>query len=108
MFHSLPNSEKEPASFLESRYEKCVVTSSCSKSYDVPGIRVGWIATLSNDFIGRFTQIRNYVTISVGLVDEIIVAEALSSRCRQRLIQRSLDIAKANLTFLAEFVAKHL
>ncbi|KAA8649633.1 uncharacterized protein ATNIH1004_002304 [Aspergillus tanneri] len=107
MFHSLPNGEMEPVSFLESGYEKCIVTSSCSKSYGVPGIRVGWIATLSNDFLSRFTQIRNYTTISVGLIDEIIAAEALSSRCRQPLIQRSLDFAKANLTFLAEFVAKH-
>ncbi|KAB8067425.1 pyridoxal phosphate-dependent transferase [Aspergillus leporis] len=107
MFHFPPNCEKELISFLESGYEKCIVTSSCSKSYGVPGIRVGWIATLSNDFIGRLTQIRNYTTISVGLVDEIIAAEALSSRCRQRLIQRSLDMAKINLAFLAQFISKH-
>lgn len=107
MFHFPSNCEKEPVSFLESRYEKCIVTSSCSKSYGVPGIRVGWIATPSNDFISRFTQIRNYTTISVGLVDEIIAVETLSLRCRQRLIQRSLDMAKTNLAFLAEFVSKH-
>ncbi|KAJ5110839.1 hypothetical protein N7532_001374 [Penicillium argentinense] len=96
MFHSLPNGEKEPVSFLESGYEKCIVTSSCSKSYGVPGIRVA-----------RFTQIRNYSTISVGQIDEAIAVEALSSRCRQRLIQRSLDMAKVNHTFLAKFVAEH-
>ncbi|GFF78058.1 capreomycidine synthase [Aspergillus lentulus] len=107
MFHFSPNHEEEPASFLESGYEKCIVTSSCSKSYGLPGIRVGWIATLSNDFIRRFTQIRNYTTISVGLVDEIIAAEVLSPRCRLSLLQRSSDMAKANLRFLREFVAKN-
>jgi aspartate/methionine/tyrosine aminotransferase len=107
MFHFLKDGEKEPVSFLESGYEKCIVTSSCSKSFGIPGIRVGWIATLANDFLRRFTQIRNYTTISVGQLDETIAAEALSSRCRQCLIQRSLDMAKANLTFLAEFVAEH-
>ena len=107
MFHFLPDGEKEPVSFLESGYEKCIVTSSCSKSSGIPGIRVGWIATLANDFLGRFTQIRNYTTISVGQIDEMIATEALSSRCRQRLIQRSLDMAEANLTFLTEFVAEH-
>ncbi|KAL4865732.1 hypothetical protein BDV12DRAFT_187923 [Aspergillus spectabilis] len=107
MFHSLPNGEKEPVSFLESGYENCIVTSSCSKSYGIPGIRVGWIATLSKVFLSRFTQVRNYTTISVGQIDELIAAEALSSRCRHRLIQRSLDMAKVNLTFLAKFVAEH-
>ena len=107
MFHFLKDGEKEPVSFLESGYEKCIVTSSCSKSFGIPGIRVGWIATLANDFLRLFTQIRNYTTISVGQIDETIAAEALSSRCRQRLIQRSLDMAKANLAFLAEFVAEH-
>ncbi|OJZ79615.1 hypothetical protein ASPFODRAFT_86068 [Aspergillus luchuensis CBS 106.47] len=107
MFHSLPNGEEEPVSFLESGYEKCVVTGSCSKSYGIPGIRVGWIATLSNDFLARFTQLRNYTTISVGQIDESIAIEALSARCRQRLIQRSLDMAQVNLTFLAQFVAEH-
>ncbi|GLA18153.1 hypothetical protein AnigIFM62618_005308 [Aspergillus niger] len=107
MFHSLPNGEREPVSFLESGYERCIVTSSCSKSYGIPGIRVGWIATLSNDFLCRFTQIRNYTTISVGQIDELIATEALSSRCRPRLIQRSLDMAKVNLSFLAKFIAEH-
>lgn len=45
MFHSITPSDADfPPSAINLRYKKVVVTGSMTKTYGLPGIRVGWIA----------------------------------------------------------------
>ncbi len=83
-------------------YEKGVSTGSMSKVYSLAGLRLGWVSG-SADFIAAAAARRDHTTISCGLLDELLGTLALENR--DRLLERSLGIVRANARFLDEWVA---
>ena len=108
LFHSIsPASPEFPPSALSLSYAKTIVTGSLSKAYSLAGIRVGWIASRSQDIIEACAQARDYTTISVSQIDDQIAAFALSSDCIHGLLQHNIQLAKRNLEILERFVESH-
>nr|CAB97148.1 putative transaminase [Lactococcus lactis] [Lactococcus cremoris subsp. cremoris MG1363] len=56
----LPLDEETPYAPIADLYEKGISTNSISKTYSVPGIRVGWVATQDRDLCNEFRKIRDY------------------------------------------------
>lgn len=92
---------------LNMPYERIVVTGSLSKAYSLAGIRVGWIASRSQDILDACSQARDYTTISVSQLDDQVAAYALSQDCVHGLLSRNLKLAKTNLGLLEQFVDNH-
>lgn len=101
------NPEQMPVSFLELGYERTVVTGSMSKAYGLAGIRVGWIATQSQEIMRALVRSRDYTNISVSKIDELIAAEALNKRCRTPILIKNNAIPVDNLEILGSFVQKN-
>ena len=57
-----------------------ISVSSLSKTYGLPGIRIGWLVTRDRDLRDRFLAAKEQILISGSLVDETIALHALRRR----------------------------
>ena len=105
LFHGAMKSQ----SFLEmaDKEDKVIVTSSMSKAWGLNGTRVGWLATKNATIFARCFNLSLYTCAAVGRIDEIIAGEALSERCRQKILAKHLLMAQKNLELLDNFVSDH-
>lgn len=60
-------------------YDKGISTGSMSKTYSLPGLRLGWIAA-REELINEINKHREYNTISVSILDDYYSAIALENR----------------------------
>jgi aspartate/methionine/tyrosine aminotransferase len=72
-----------------------------SKSYAMPGLRIGWIATHDRDLLARLARFKDYTTICSAAPSEILAIMGL--RARDRVLSRSRSIVAANLERLDLF-----
>ena len=82
-------------------YEKGISTAGMSKAYSLAGLRLGWV-TAPNSVIEDVMIHRDYDTISVGMIDDYLATIALESV--DRLLERSHEITRGNLSYLASWV----
>jgi aspartate/methionine/tyrosine aminotransferase len=100
--------EHDPASRLPSAcdcYERGVSLGSISKSYGLPGLRTGWIATRDRAIRDAVSALKDYTTICSSAPSELLTALAL--RNRQVLLDRNLQIVRRNLPLLDGFFERH-
>jgi aspartate/methionine/tyrosine aminotransferase len=100
--------EHDPASRLPAAcdvYERAVSLGSISKSYGLPGLRIGWIATRDAGLRDAVATLKDYTTICASAPSEFLTALAL--RHRQVLLDRNLAIVRRNLPLLDGFFERH-
>ncbi len=83
-------------------YEKGISTAGMSKAYSLAGLRVGWIAG-PKDMLHEVMIHRDYNTISVGKIDELLAALALENR--DKILNRSRRITRENLQIVKDWIA---
>ncbi len=76
-----------------------------SKTYGLPGLRIGWVATRNSDILGRMARLKDYTTICNSAPSEYLAMIAL--RHRERLARRNREIIEANLGLLDDFFQRH-
>lgn len=76
-----------------------------SKTYGLPGLRIGWIATRNAQIYERMAALKDYTTICNSAPSEFLAELAL--RHRAKLVRRNLEIIARNLRLLDEFFAEH-
>lgn len=103
VYRFLTQEEGYPESIAD-LYEKGISVGSMSKVFSLAGLRLGWIATRSEEAMREILLHRDYDTISCGLIDEALAAVAL--KAKEALIARSRRIVRENLAVLDEWVAK--
>lgn len=100
--------EHDPAQLLPSvadRYERGIALSGLSKSFALPGLRIGWLATHDRDFLARAVAFKDYTTICNSAPAEILGVIAL--RSRQQILARNRAIIRENLGRAGQFFAAH-
>ncbi|MFA4966037.1 MAG: aminotransferase class I/II-fold pyridoxal phosphate-dependent enzyme [Thermoleophilia bacterium] len=98
--------ERDPAGRLPSaveKYEKAVTLCGLSKSFSLPGLRVGWLATRDRELAARVAAAKDYTTICGGAPGEVLGLIGL--RERRRIVARNRERIAANLERLCGFVA---
>ncbi len=85
--------------------ERAVSLGVMSKTYGLPGLRIGWVATRNAPMADRMAALKDYTTICNSGPSEFLAEIAL--RHRHRLIRRNLDIITANLNILDDFFERH-
>lgn len=86
-------------------YEKGISLSGLSKSFALPGLRIGWLATQDTSLPLKWLTFKDYTTICNSAPSEILALMAL--RATGPIIQRNLKIVHDNLQAAKEFVVKH-
>jgi aspartate/methionine/tyrosine aminotransferase len=100
--------EYEPASQLPSIcevYEKGIALSGLSKSYALPGLRIGWLAAQDSSWTERWLAVKDYTTICNSAPSEILGIIALQNK--DRILKRNLGIIQANITSANQFFSEH-
>ena len=86
-------------------YEKGISLSGMSKTFGLPGLRIGWIATRERAFVERFLAFKDYTTICSSAPSEVLSIVAL--RAKAALVARNLAIVQDNLEIADQFFAEH-
>jgi aspartate/methionine/tyrosine aminotransferase len=75
-----------------------------SKTFALPGLRIGWLACRDRELLARIAAIKDYTTICSSAPSEILALIAL--RRRDDVVARSRAIVDANLPLLDDFFAR--
>ena len=97
MYWLLEHNYREPLPACCTVYENSVSLFGLSKSFGLPGLRIGWIATRKKDLYGKIAAMKDYTTICNSAPSEEVARIAL--RHREYLITRSSDIVRSNLSY---------
>jgi aspartate/methionine/tyrosine aminotransferase len=85
-------------------HERAVSLGSMSKTYGLPGLRLGWFATRDAGILQRCLEFKYYTTICNSAPSEFLTALAL--RHRGAIVQRNLEIVRQNLALLDAFIQR--
>ena len=100
--------EHDPADRLPAAcdlYERAMSLGSMSKTYGLPGLRLGWLASRDRDALAKIVDLKHYTTICASAPSELLSALAL--RHRHVLADRSREIVLTNLALLDAFFVRH-
>lgn len=97
--------DQEPRPWACDLYENAVSMGVMSKSFGLPGLRIGWIATRNADIYKKMASYKDYTTICNSAPSEYLAVLALQKR--SVILERSRNLIKANLDLLEEFFSRH-
>ena len=98
----LPLDDAEDYAPIVDLYEKGISTNSLSKTYSVPGVRLGWVATQDEKLADEFRKYRDYTMICCGVFDDALGTLVLKHR--DKVLARNKEIVTNNLQILREWV----
>ena len=101
--------EQDPADRLPATcdlYDNAVSLGVMSKTYGLPGLRIGWVATHNATIYNAMEGFKDYTSICNSAPSEFLSIVAL--RHREQLAARNRQIAKDNLSILDDFFARHV
>jgi hypothetical protein len=88
------------------RHERVLVVSGLSKAYGLPGLRIGYIVG-PKEHIAKTWPRHDYTTIGPGILSDRIARTALSPANREKILQRTRGILRANYPVLESWLNKH-
>lgn len=100
--------ERDPARRLPpvgSVYERGISLGGLSKSYGLPGLRLGWIACGDRGLVERMERIKHYLSICNAAPCEVLAQIAL--KAGDHILARNRAIARRNIGLLDDFFAAH-
>jgi len=83
-----------------------IVTCGLSKSYGLPGLRIGWIVA-PPDLIAKFWAYHDYTTIGPSMLSDVLAQIALEPATRERIFARTRGILQTNYPVLHQWIQDH-
>lgn len=84
--------------------DRAISVGTMSKSFGLPGLRVGWFAA-NADIAGKAWGLRDYVSLSPARISDAIASAVLEHR--ERFLPRNGGIISENLAFAREWFESH-
>jgi aspartate/methionine/tyrosine aminotransferase len=100
--------EADPATRLAAAADlsdRAVSLGVMSKSFALPGLRIGWLATKDANLLSKVGRLKDYTTICSSAPSEVLALIAL--RAADRILDRSRAIVAANREAATKFIAAH-
>lgn len=83
-------------------YDKGISVNGLSKTFSLPGIRVGWVAAC-DEVIDILRDYRDYTMICAGVFDDMVASLALEHK--EAILARNRHIIRENLAILDQWIA---
>ena len=100
--------ERAPAVRLPpavTRYERAICLSGMSKSYALPGLRLGWLALRDRRLRDAIVRYKDYTTICATSMSERLAELALDHAAP--ILERNRAIIAGNLQLARDFTTRH-
>lgn len=86
-------------------YDRVIVTSSLSKSFACPGLRLGWI--VGPEVVAEEAAKRqDYTTIGSGILSQIVAAAVMAPENRERILARGRALLRENADIVQRWIEK--
>jgi aspartate/methionine/tyrosine aminotransferase len=86
-------------------YERGISLGVMSKSFGLPGLRIGWLVVKDRDLFKKIASFKDFTTICSSAPGEFLAGLAL--RNREHLLNRNLGIIRTNLRYLESFFERY-
>ena len=91
--------------FVADVYERGLSLGVMSKSYGLPGLRIGWIACADTEVLSKMERLKHYLSICNSGPSERLALIAL--KARDQLLARNCAIVDENIPKWDAFFARH-
>jgi len=101
--------EQDPADLLPcaaSLSKSAISLSGMSKSFALPGLRIGWLVCRNRQTTEKLLQMKDYVTICSSAPSEVLAIMALQNR--DRILTRNIAIIRDNIRLVNDFVGRNM
>ena len=105
IFNGLGPTGTEHLPFIADIYERGLSLNVMSKSYGLPGLRIGWIACTDSDVIAKMERMKHYLSICSSGPSERLAKIAVNNR--NKLLARNCSIVDENLPKWEAFFARY-
>ena len=105
MYRFLEYNSKDRLPSASDLYENAVSLFGMSKSFALPGLRIGWLSSKNEELMRQIAEFKDYTTICNNAPGEILSIIAL--RNTEQILKRNLKIIYNNLHLLESFFTKH-
>lgn len=102
VYRGIDGEEPGTTASVADLYERGISTGSTSKAFSLAGLRLGW-AVGPQELTEELLIHRDYNTISVGMVDDLLATIALEHA--DAILDRNRALTRANRATLADWVA---
>lgn len=85
---------------------RVIVTSSLSKAFALPGLRLGWLVA-SNDVVEEAMCRQDYTSIGTSIISQTIAEKVLQPEMRERVLSRTRRILRENVEVLEDWLEQH-
>lgn len=104
MYHYLDH-DGDSLPFVCDLYKNAITLFGVSKTFSLPGLRIGWLATQNHELLDKLATYKDYTTICSSAPSEILALMAL--RAKEKILARNLSIIRKNLIILDGFFSRH-
>ncbi len=87
-------------------YDRAIVTMSLSKSYSLPGLRMGWLVG-PKDIIARGWAFHDYTSISTNMLGQYVATLVMEPERRKQVLSRGRGMLKSNLVKFQSWIDSH-
>jgi len=104
IFNGLGETGAQHLPFIADQYERGLSLGVMSKSYGLPGLRIGWIACQDREVLSQMERMKHYLSICNSGPSEQLAIIALNNR--EKLLARNCAIVDENLPKWDAFFAR--
>ena len=86
-------------------YDRAISLFGLSKTFGLPGLRVGWLASQDGEVLEQISRLKDYTTICGSAPSELLAIIAL--RNREQIINQQTKRVRRNVGVLETFISEH-
>ncbi|KAK3590469.1 hypothetical protein CHS0354_000335 [Potamilus streckersoni] len=105
MYRLTNNDGSVPYPSACSLYDNAVTLFGLSKTFGLPGLRIGWLCTRNKALMSEVALLKDYTTMCSSAPSEILAIIAI--RNMNYLLERTMSIIRSNLQTADEFFSRH-
>ncbi|MHA1862701.1 MAG: aminotransferase class I/II-fold pyridoxal phosphate-dependent enzyme [Candidatus Thorarchaeota archaeon] len=99
--------QDEKAPSIHGIYDKTIITSSLSKAYGLPGLRVGWAVCPTEQVAKELWTYSDYTTICPSKISDWLATLALNPKVQAKIEERTRKVVQDNWAIMKKWLDSH-